>query len=294
MSSRLLDALAARPLLLDAGMGTRLIARGLELATDDTALWNLSHPEVVREIHGLDVDAGSDAILTNTFGANSAWLDRYGRAGEVAAINRRAVVLARDAAGADRFVLGSIGPTAAGSVGAYRSQAEALAEAGCRRPAAGDAPPGPGDGRAGRASGCLRSTDPRRTLRARRTRGRRLPDARRRRGGRAGRQLRPSRPGPPMGQESFFSGRVPHPGRLLCKPGASHPAGPALAPADFGGYIAERLGRGVRLMGGCCGATEAHVAAMRSALGASGLRCGPHSGPLPPCRGWLGWGMAGA
>ena len=117
-------------LVLDAAMGTRLIARGLDLSGDDPSLWNLSHPEVVRELHARDVAAGSDAVVTNTFGANRHWLARYGRAGEVAAINRRAVELAREAAGPGRFVLGSIGPTASEVPGAAREQAEALAGSG--------------------------------------------------------------------------------------------------------------------------------------------------------------------
>src|SRR5215207_7751714 len=123
---RLLSAMARGLLVLDAAMGTRLIARGLDLSGDDPALWNLSHPEVVRELHTRDVAAGSDAVVTNTFGANRHWLARYGRAEEVAAINRRAVGLAREAAGPGRFVLGSIGPTTSEAPGAAREQAEAL------------------------------------------------------------------------------------------------------------------------------------------------------------------------
>ena len=57
--------------------------------------------------------SGSDAVLTNTFGANRCWLARFGRAGAVESINRRAVELARQAAGPDRFVFGCLGPTAA-------------------------------------------------------------------------------------------------------------------------------------------------------------------------------------
>jgi 5-methyltetrahydrofolate--homocysteine methyltransferase len=111
-------------------MGTRLIALGLDLARDDPSLWNLSRPADVAGIHLRDIAAGSDALLTNTFGANRVWLDRYGRAGLVAEVNRRAVALAREAAGTRRFVLGSIGPTASGRAGAYREQAECLADAG--------------------------------------------------------------------------------------------------------------------------------------------------------------------
>src|SRR4051794_7638951 len=95
-------------------MGTRLLPLGLRLEDDDPCLWNLSHPDDVAAIHRRDVAAGSQALLTNTFGANRAWLRRFGAAvGAVGAINRAAVDLARDASGPGRFVLGDIGPTAA-------------------------------------------------------------------------------------------------------------------------------------------------------------------------------------
>jgi methionine synthase I (cobalamin-dependent) len=98
---------------MDAAMGTRLVALGLDLRTDNPALWNLTHPDHVLELHRRDVSAGSGAVLTNTFGANRSWLARFGRAGAVESINRRAVELARQAAGPDRFVFGCLGPTAA-------------------------------------------------------------------------------------------------------------------------------------------------------------------------------------
>jgi methionine synthase I (cobalamin-dependent) len=112
---RLFDALLARPLVLDAAMGTRLIDRGLDLRSEDPALWNLSNPDSIGSIHRADIAAGADAVVTNTFGANRVWLARYGREADVTAINRQAVAIARDAAGPDRFLLGSIGPTAARS-----------------------------------------------------------------------------------------------------------------------------------------------------------------------------------
>jgi methionine synthase I (cobalamin-dependent) len=128
-------AIEDRVLVLDSAMGTRLIARGLDLRDDDPALWNLSHRDDVLDCHSRDVEAGSDALLTNTFGANRPNLERLGRASNLAAINRLAVELCRAAAGPDRLVLGSIGPAAAlGRDGdacpAYREQAEILLDAG--------------------------------------------------------------------------------------------------------------------------------------------------------------------
>src|SRR5581483_10567116 len=98
-SGKLAEALARGPILMDAAMGTRLIARGLDLAHDDPCLWCLDRPDEVLDIHRRDVAAGADAVLTNTFGANRLTLDRLGRSADVVAINRRAVELARAAAG---------------------------------------------------------------------------------------------------------------------------------------------------------------------------------------------------
>jgi methionine synthase I (cobalamin-dependent) len=119
-----------RVLVLDAAMGTRLITSGLSLDRDDPALWNLSHPSKVAAIHRRDRSAGADALTSNTFGANRNWLDRYGQARHVGENNRRAVHLAREAAGDDGIVLGDLGPTAVGRPGAVREQAEFLVDAG--------------------------------------------------------------------------------------------------------------------------------------------------------------------
>jgi 5-methyltetrahydrofolate--homocysteine methyltransferase len=125
-----LEAIDSGPLVLDAGMGTRLLALGLDPRSDDPAFWNLSRPGDVLAIHRRDVAAGSGAILTNTFGANRFWLRNFGQDGAIESINRRAVELAREAAGPGRFVLGDLGPTAALEEGAAVEQAAILVEAG--------------------------------------------------------------------------------------------------------------------------------------------------------------------
>ena len=104
-SRRIVEEINRSPLVLDAGMGTRLLEAGLDLQIDDPTLWCLSHPEKVVAIHRRDVASGAQAILTNTFGANRAWLARFGQVGNLGPINRRAVHLARTAAGSNRFVL---------------------------------------------------------------------------------------------------------------------------------------------------------------------------------------------
>ena len=125
-----IEALDRGPLILDAGMGTRLIERGLVLSSDDPALWNLTRPAEVFAIHRRDAAAGSDAVFTNTFGANRHWLKKFGREALVESINRRAVRLARSAVGTNRYVVGDIGPTAGLDPRAATEQAEILVDAG--------------------------------------------------------------------------------------------------------------------------------------------------------------------
>jgi len=107
---RLLDALASRPLLGDGAMGTQLMLAGLEQGNCGEA-WNLTHPERVLAIQRRYAEAGSDCILTNTFGGSRIMLNRHSRAEDAAEINRAGVRIAREAFGArPGFVIGDIGP----------------------------------------------------------------------------------------------------------------------------------------------------------------------------------------
>ena len=64
------DVLQSGSLLLDAAMGTALMSRGLAGRAPE---WNLSHPDLVRAVHGAHVKAGAELVLTNTFvGASPA------------------------------------------------------------------------------------------------------------------------------------------------------------------------------------------------------------------------------
>ncbi len=71
-------------------MGTRLIARGLDLATDDPASGSSTVPRTSSRSIGSTFMPVPDALFTDTFGANRIWLDRFGRAGMAKLINRRA------------------------------------------------------------------------------------------------------------------------------------------------------------------------------------------------------------
>src|SRR5579863_1751901 len=110
MKATLLDALRNGPLLGDGAMGTQLMFAGLESGGCGEA-WNLTHPERVLAIQRRYVEAGSDCLITNTFGGSRLMLNRHGNGGQVVAVNRAAVEIARQAFG-DRigYVIGDIGP----------------------------------------------------------------------------------------------------------------------------------------------------------------------------------------
>src|SRR5688572_33077534 len=108
----LLQALAQRPLLGDGAMGTQLMIAGLEQGACGEA-WNINEPDKVLGIQRRYALAGSDCILTNTFGGSRIMLNRHGVAGDGIAINKAAVAIARQAfeeAGREGYVIGDIGP----------------------------------------------------------------------------------------------------------------------------------------------------------------------------------------
>ncbi len=110
MSKTLLETLKEKVLVSDGAMGTQLMAAGLEAGGCGEA-WNLTHPERVIEIQGRYAAAGSDCIITNTFGGNGLMMKRHGHFDELAAINQAAVRIAREAfGGKPGFVFGDVGP----------------------------------------------------------------------------------------------------------------------------------------------------------------------------------------
>jgi len=102
-----------RPLLADGATGTNLFEAGL--ASGETPeLWNDGQPEKIRALHQAFVDAGSDIILTNSFGGNRRRLMLHKLEGRVRELNRLAAGIAREVAdkAARRVVVaGSVGPT---------------------------------------------------------------------------------------------------------------------------------------------------------------------------------------
>jgi 5-methyltetrahydrofolate--homocysteine methyltransferase len=104
------DVSRTRPLLGDGAMGTQLMLAGLEQGSCGEA-WNLTAPDRVLAIQRRYAEAGSDCIITNTFGGSRIMLNRHGHADHVVEINRAGVEIAREAfGGRPGFVLGDIGP----------------------------------------------------------------------------------------------------------------------------------------------------------------------------------------
>ena len=102
-----------RPLLADGATGTNLFAMGLT-SGDSPEIWNAVHPDRTQALHRAFVDAGSDIILTNSFGANRRRLMLHGLEARTRELNRLAAQNARkvaDSAGRPVVVAGSVGPT---------------------------------------------------------------------------------------------------------------------------------------------------------------------------------------
>ncbi len=112
---RFLARLATGPLLADGAMGTLLYSRGIPQRANLDELV-ATRPEIIGAIHREYLEAGAELIETATFGANRVRLEAHGLAGRAAALNRRGAQLAREArdvVGRDAWVGGSIGPLGA-------------------------------------------------------------------------------------------------------------------------------------------------------------------------------------
>ena len=130
-------------LLADGATGTNLFEMGLQTG-DAPEPWNVDHPDRIRRLHQGFVDAGSDIILTNSFGGNFHRLKLHNSQDRVKEFNVAAARNARDvadAAGRPVLVAGSIGPTGelfepmgdltmASATAVFTEQAQALAEGG--------------------------------------------------------------------------------------------------------------------------------------------------------------------
>lgn len=102
---------ADRPVLLDGGMGTLLQDSGLEDGVPGE-LWNLENPDAVRAAHAAYAEAGARLLTTNSFGGTRPRLDLHGLGDRVGEVNRTAAQLARSVADEHGLlVAGDLGPT---------------------------------------------------------------------------------------------------------------------------------------------------------------------------------------
>jgi methionine synthase / methylenetetrahydrofolate reductase(NADPH) len=140
MREPFLERLEKRVLVADGAMGTELYARGIPFTRSFEEL-NLTLPQIVKDVQLSYIKAGADVIETNTFGANRFRLDKFGLADKVREINLAGVRLAREVAGDDLYVAGSVGPlglrleplgptSIEEARDAFREQIAALAEGG--------------------------------------------------------------------------------------------------------------------------------------------------------------------
>jgi len=110
MSKIIQEIQKGRVLVSDGAWGTFIQKKGLQPG-ECPEQWNISRPQDVFEIAKSYIDAGADMIETNSFGGNYYKLKGYGLENQVYELNKAAAEISRKAAGPDRFVLGSVGPT---------------------------------------------------------------------------------------------------------------------------------------------------------------------------------------
>jgi 5-methyltetrahydrofolate--homocysteine methyltransferase len=281
---------AGRVVLMDGAMGTELRRAGLpETACGE--LWNLTEPGRVAAIHRDYVAAGASCLLTNTFQANPAALARHGLEGQLEAVVRSGVALAREAAGPGRFVLGDVGPgmEPGPALAAFRGVDALLLETfsdlpaalidACRTRFAGEEVP------------VLVSLTYRRLPSGElRTFGGESPEHHARLARARGVAALGVNCGRDIGLEEVveivrrYRGETDLP--LFARPNAGTPvrgrggwAHPR-TPAEMAAGLPAVLAAGAVLVGGCCGTTPAHVAAFRGVVEA--WNAGERRGVSPP------------
>ena len=295
------------PLLLDGATGSELLRRGMPAGSCAEA-WVLQHPEVLLELQRAYVSAGAEVLLAPTFGANAVRLEEHGLPGKVEEYNLRLVELSRQAAGGKVLVAGDLAPTGKfiepfgeytfeKLVDVYTEQAAALEKAGVDLFLAETTMTMP-EARA--AVLAIRSVSERPVLvsftcdeNGRTLSGTDVLAAlivMQGMGVSAFGLNCSSGPDRMLEQIRRLSpyARVP----LLAKPNAGLPEmvdGRAVyhcPPEEFASYTRALAEAGVRVFGGCCGTTPAHIAALKAALDAIDFAAFPaveHDPDVIPC-----------
>lgn len=141
MEQSLQSALASgKTLVADGATGTMLMAAGLPAGVAPE-VWNVERPEEIQALHNAYLEAGSQIILTNTFGGTRIKLSKMGVGERACELNLAAARLARQAAAGQAYVAGDMGPTGELmkpmgrltyelALEAFAEQAAALAEGG--------------------------------------------------------------------------------------------------------------------------------------------------------------------
>lgn len=110
MTHAFLELIKKRVVLLDGGFGTELIRHGFPQGACPES-WNVERPEAIKRIHLDYFEAGSDAVLTNSFGGSKIKLAGHGLEARCYELNRAAAAVANEIKPSGRFVGGSMGPT---------------------------------------------------------------------------------------------------------------------------------------------------------------------------------------
>jgi homocysteine S-methyltransferase len=298
-----LQLLNETTLLADGAMGTMLNARGVSFEKCFDEL-NLTNPAVVAEVHREYIEAGSQIILTNTFSANRYKLEKFGLQNQVAAINTAGVELAKRVAAAsfkDVFIAGDVGPLgvrlapfgrvqAEDARAAFAEQVEALCAAGvdlivietisdlyeareaalaakehCSKPVVVSVT-------FTRDERTILGDDPAKAARVLAETGADIIGVNCSGGPtQLLRILRQMKQTVSSGSQTVRDGAQTHP-YFWVKPNAGWPeqvSGRIMYPADpeyFGDYALSFREAGANIVGGCCGTTPRHIAAMRKAL----------------------------
>ena len=139
MHELIAELTAGGPVITDGAWGTQMQARGLAVGACPDG-WNLTNPDDVQAVAEAYVQAGSQVVITNTFGGTRFCLARHDLADKVVEINRTGAEISRRAAGEQAKVFGSIGPSGVmlmmGEASpeelrdAFAEQAQALADGG--------------------------------------------------------------------------------------------------------------------------------------------------------------------